>query len=83
MDDPELVDLLLRRGLTPHLVSTPVYMIISQVVIKAHETDGDEVLPHLMLDTVVGQLCEAGLQVCLGDYDPLCVARLQVYHISR
>ncbi|KAK7115948.1 NBAS subunit of NRZ tethering complex-like [Littorina saxatilis] len=61
VDDPDLVDLALRRELAPQLVSTPVYALIMKAVVKA-QTQGAAAPPHLQLDTVVGQLQEAGLQ---------------------
>lgn len=66
VDDPDLVDMVLRRELAPQLVSTPVYIPLTQAVVKAHENQSSAAAPHLQLDTVVGQLQEAGLQVGLS-----------------
>ena len=65
VDDPDLVDMVLRRELAPQLVSTPIYAHMSRTVVKAHESQGAAAPPHVQLDTVVGQLQEAGLQVVL------------------
>ena len=63
VEDPDLVDLVLRRELAPQLVSAPVYSHVTKAVVRAHEDQGAGAPPHLLLDTVVGQLQEAGLQV--------------------
>ncbi|XP_076465960.1 NBAS subunit of NRZ tethering complex-like isoform X2 [Babylonia areolata] len=62
VEDGDLVDLVLRRELSPQLVSTPVYGAVCRAVVRAHHRQGSPPPPHLELDTVVGQLQEAGLQ---------------------
>jgi hypothetical protein len=65
VDDPELVDLVLRRELAPQLVAAPVYAHVTKAVAHAYETQRESAPPHLLLDTVLGQLQEAGLQVTM------------------
>ncbi|XP_025077701.1 neuroblastoma-amplified sequence-like [Pomacea canaliculata] len=60
--DGDLVDLVLRCCLTPQLAGTPIYASVTQEVLRTHETQGATALPHKQLETVLGQLQEAGLQ---------------------
>ncbi|KAK7477823.1 hypothetical protein BaRGS_00030901 [Batillaria attramentaria] len=61
-EDSDLIHLVLRRELAPQLVGTPIYLHICKAVVRAHETQGPAAAPYLQLETVVGQLQEAGLQ---------------------
>lgn len=60
--DGDLVDLVLRCCLTPQLAGTPIYASVTQEVLRTHEAQGATALPHKQLETVLGQLQEAGLQ---------------------